>query len=98
METSFYEPRYKDGKILALADVELTEGVIVKGFRVVRGDKGLFAAVPSKSVQVQGETRYFNQVSFASPEIKARVLGELLAAYQRWEEEKRSGEATSATG
>lgn len=91
MEATFYAPRFKDGKILALADVEIADGVIVKGFRVVNGDKGLFAAVPSKSVQVQGETRYFNQVAFTGPEIKERFLAALLEAYARWEQEKKEG-------
>lgn len=89
MDTSFYEPRYKDGKVLALVDVEVTEGVIVKGFRVVKGDKGLFASVPAKSVQVQGETRYYHQVTFASPEIRSRFLGAILEDYARWEKEKQ---------
>ena len=104
METSFHEPRYKDGKTVALVDVEVAEGVVVKGFRVVKGDKGLFAMVPSKSVQVQGETRYYKQVTFASLEIRDRFLGELLEAYRRWEKDDREGftsvggTATSASG
>ena len=32
MDANFYEPKYPGGKILAFADVAVTEGVIVKGF------------------------------------------------------------------
>lgn len=107
MEPSFYESKFKDGKILAFADVDLDGGIIVKGFRIVDSDKGLFAAVPSRPVKVGGETRYMNIVAFASTEQKERFLTELLRAYHRWERERRGeasgpenepGEATSASG
>lgn len=90
MQTSFYEPRYKDGKIVAFADVDIADGVIVKGFRVVDGEKGLFAAVPSKGVMVDGQMRYMNQVVFASPELKERFLGQLLDAYRQWDQGRKA--------
>ena len=86
MNTTFYQPRYKnDGKILAFADVDLADGVIVRGFRVMRGENGLFASVPSKSFTVEGKTRYAPQVVFASPDVRARFLSGLLEAYHQWE-------------
>ena len=88
MQASFYEPKYKEGKILAFADVDIGEGVIVRGFRVVDGAKGLFAAVPQKGVLVSGQTRYMNQVVFAKPELKERLLSDLLEAYRRWRDER----------
>ena len=48
MEAKFYEPKYKDGKIVAFADIDLAEGITIRGFRVINGANGLFAAVPSK--------------------------------------------------
>jgi DNA-binding cell septation regulator SpoVG len=85
MEANFYEPRYnRDGKIVALADVVVAEGIIVKGFRVVRGEKGLFASVPTRSFVAEGKTRFLPQVVFTSPEHRARFLGELLEAFQKW--------------
>lgn len=98
MQASFYEPKYKDGKILAFADIDLADGVIVRGFRVVDGAKGLFAAVPTRGVVVSGQTRYMNQVVFARPELKERFLSELLEAYRLWQDEratKLDGEAKS---
>ena len=49
MEAKFYEPKYKDGKILAFADIDLAEGITIRGFRVINGAKGLFAALVHNS-------------------------------------------------
>jgi len=94
MDASFYEPRYnKEGKIVALADVDISDGIIVKGFRVMRGEKGLFASVPTKSFMVDGSTRYMPQVVFANPDRRARFLTGLLDAYQKWNEGRSGAEA-----
>ena len=87
METKFYPPTIKDGKILAFADVDIVEGITVRGFRVVNGDNGLFAAVPSRPVNVNGETRYFNQVAFADSSKRDAFLEKLLEAYACWKQE-----------
>ncbi len=93
MDASFYEPRYnKEGKIVALADVDISDGIIVKGFRVIRGENGLFASVPTKSFVVEGRTRYVPQVVFSSPDQRTRFLSGLLDAYQKWNE----GRSTAA--
>jgi DNA-binding cell septation regulator SpoVG len=97
MEANFYEPRYnRDGKIVALADVVVAEGIIVKGFRVVRGEKGLFASVPTRSFVAEGKTRFLPQVTFTSPEHRSRFLGALLEAFQKWG--AASGNAASTGG
>ena len=95
MEAKFYEPRYKDGKIVAFADVEIADGITVKGFRVVNGDAGLFAAVPSKPVVVEGQTRYMNQVVFAAKANKEAFLSRLLEAYDLWLKARGAGSAAS---
>lgn len=88
METKFYPPTIKDGKIVAFADVDIVEGITVRGFRVVNGDNGLFAAVPSRPVNVKGETRYFNQVAFADSSKRDAFLEKLLEAYACWTKER----------
>jgi DNA-binding cell septation regulator SpoVG len=99
MNATFYEPRYRDGKILAFADVDVADGVIVRGFRLVRGERGLFATVPSRAFQADGRTRYYAQVSFSSSEVRERFLAQLLEAYEQWEKQKRDEkQVTSATG
>jgi DNA-binding cell septation regulator SpoVG len=93
MNASFYEPKYKkDGKIVAFADVDVAGGVIVRGFRVMRGTSGLFAGVPSKSFVVGGRTKYAPQVLFASPDVRTRFLEGLLDAYQKWEDGRSGSE------
>ena len=84
MKVDFYPPKGRDTKILAFADVTLSEGVVVRGFRVADGSNGVFAAVPSKPFTVNGEKRFWNQVAFTSNEIRDRFLGELLEDYHRW--------------
>jgi DNA-binding cell septation regulator SpoVG len=89
MNANFYEPRYnKEGKILALADVDVADGIIVKGFRVIRGEKGLFASVPTKSFAAEGRTRYMPQVVFATPTLRTEFLEKLLDAYRKWSESR----------
>ncbi len=95
MNVNFQEPKYKkDGKILAFADIDVGGGVIVKGFRVTRGENGLFASVPSKSFVVAGETRYVPQVLFLSQDRRTQFLDAVLEAYRKWEE-GRSGTVTA---
>ena len=92
MQVTFYPRKQKDGKIVAFADVVVTEGITVRGFRVVNGDNGLFAAVPSKSYSVDGETRFANQVVFTSLELRERFLSELLDGYHRWRETREAAD------
>ena len=35
MEVLFSAPKYTDGKVIALVDVELAEGIVVRGFRII---------------------------------------------------------------
>ena len=84
MKVDFSPPKTRDTKILAFADVTLSEGIVVRGFRVTDGTNGVFAAVPSKPITVNGEKRFWNQVAFTSNEIRDRFLAELLEDYYRW--------------
>jgi DNA-binding cell septation regulator SpoVG len=99
MNATFYEPKYRDGKIVAFADVDVADGVIVRGFRLIRGERGLFATVPSRAFQADGRTRYYAQVGFSSNEVRDRFLSRLLEAYQQWEKKKQEEKGvTSASG
>ncbi len=82
MEAKFYEPKYKDGKIVAFADIDLSEGITIRGFRVISGANGLFAAVPSKPVTVDGQTQYMKQVVFDTNEHREEFLAKLLHDYR----------------
>ena len=86
VQAHFYLPRQSQNKIAAFADVTLSEGLTIRGFRIVNGVNGLFAAVPSRAVTVEGKLRFWNQVQFVSNEVKSRFLSELLDHYGRWRE------------
>ena len=91
MEAKFYEPRNKDGKILAFADVDLDGGITIRGFRVVNGVNGMFAAVPSRAVTVEGQTQYRNQVVFDTDQRRQEFLDELLRDYEAWRQSPMEG-------
>ena len=91
MQARFYEPKHKDGKILAFADVELDIGMTIRGFRVVNGVNGLFAGVPSRPTMVDGQTQYYNQIVFDTDKRRAEFLGELLREYEVWRQSSPQG-------
>jgi len=95
MEAKFYEPKYKDGKIVAFADIDLAEGITIRGFRIIDGANGLFAAVPSKPVTVDGQTQYMKQVVFDTNEHREEFLSKLLLDYEEWRQ-NRAAEANTA--
>jgi stage V sporulation protein G len=84
MEIVFSSPRYTDGKVIALVDVEIVEGIVVRGFRIIEGPSGLFAALPSRSFEDDGRTKWYPLVVFSSSELKERFQTELLDAYHQW--------------
>ena len=98
MDAKFYEPKYKDGKIAAFADIvldNLDRGITLRGFRVIDGVNGLFVAVPSKPVTVDGQTEYVKQVVFDTNEHREEFLAKLLNDYQAWMQ-NRAPEANTA--
>ncbi len=95
MVAKFYEPKYKDGKIVAFADLDLAEGITIRGFRVINGANGLFAAVPSRPVTVDGQTQYMKQVVFDTNDHRDEFLAKLLLDYEAWRQ-NRAAEANTA--
>ena len=67
-----------DSKLKAFVDVAIGE-FIVKGFRIVEGEEGLFIGMP----QDRGKDgRWYDRFSPRSPEAKQALTEILLAAYQ----------------
>lgn len=92
MEIVFSPPKYTDGKVIALADIELAEGIVVRGFKIVDCDNGLFAAVPSRSFMADGKTKWYPLVVFSSPELKEGFQSEVLDRYHHWNKNRDSME------
>ncbi len=59
------------------------------------GKNGLFAAVPSKPVTVDGQTEYVKQVVFDTNDHREEFLAKLLHDYQAWTQ-NRAAEANTA--
>lgn len=91
MEILFSVPKFTDGKVIALVDVELAEGIVVRGFRIIEGSDGPFAAVPSRSYEADGQTKWYPLVIFSSSELKERFQSRLLDGYSQWNETRDSG-------
>jgi DNA-binding cell septation regulator SpoVG len=97
MKASFTLPKTTAGTILALAEVELVDGIIVKGFRILRKDAGIVAAVPSRSFTVAGKTQWMNQVAFESSEVRKRFLETLVDEYHRWQRRRERAPEKAGT-
>lgn len=95
MHVQFHPSKLGQSKILAFADVTLSEGITVRGFRIVNGVNGLFVAVPSRAISVEGKQRFWNQVQFVSTEVRDRFMGELLERYGEWQD---SGASPPSSG
>ena len=92
MDAKFYETNLRDSKILDFAEVEVADGITVKGFRVVRSGESLFIGLPSREFKVDGVSHYANQIVFRDSTRRDQFTAELLQAYERW----ASGQADEA--
>ena len=68
-----------DGVLKAFADLIINEAVLVKGFRVVNGKKGLFVGMPQERSK-QG--KWFETVMPLTKTAHASITGAVLEAYE----------------
>ncbi len=62
------------GKVKALVDVRTSEGFVIRGFRVVEGENGLFVGMPSERTRTG---KYVDMVKIDNPHLK-EMLEELI--------------------
>ena len=67
------------GKILAFFDIKTDEGFIMKGFKIIDGNDGLFVGFPSK----QNKEDQYNDTVFADKELKNKVAVMAISYYQQ---------------
>lgn len=68
----------RDSKVKAFADVSFS-GIVVKGFSVVEGEKGLFVGMPRH----QGKDgKWYDTVIPSSKEIRRQLAEAVLGAYK----------------
>ncbi len=59
MKISRMHPFESNSKTTAFFDVETEEGIVIKGFSLVKGSKGLFTAVPQDKGK---DDKYYDKV------------------------------------
>jgi stage V sporulation protein G len=67
------------GKIRATVDVRTTEGFIIRGFKIVEGDNGLFIGMPSERTR---SGKYLDLVRIEDPSLR-EMLETLVLDYYR---------------
>lgn len=69
----------REGPVKAFADVQIGEALLIKGFRVVDGKKGLFVSPP----RVAGKDgRWYDQVQLLDDGLKAAIVESVMQVYQ----------------
>lgn len=72
------------GAIVAFADLSVNDALLIKGLRVVKGQKGLFVAMPQEKGK---DERWYDTTVCLSDSIREEVSKCVLAAYQTdWKE------------
>jgi stage V sporulation protein G len=69
-----------DGAIKAFADVAVNDAILLKGLRIVKGEKGLFVSMP----KVQGkDQKWYEIIRLMTKEIRAQVSRVVLEGYKQ---------------
>ena len=68
-----------NGPMKAFVDLSINDVLVIKGLRVVQGQKGLFVSMP----QEQGkDKRWYDTIRCLSSEIRDRINEKVLTAYR----------------
>ena len=69
-----------DGNLKAFADVKVGDSLIIKGFSVMMGKRGVFVSMPRKAGK---DGRWFDILTLTSDELKHEIEEKVLEAYDR---------------
>ena len=67
-----------DGSLKAFVDVKFSDVIIVKGFNVMMGKRGVFVAMPRKASK---DGRWFDILTPINDEVKKEIEDKVLDAY-----------------
>jgi stage V sporulation protein G len=70
----------KIGKIHATVDIRTSEGFIIRGFKVIEGENGLFVGMPSERTRAG---KYIDLVKIADPNLREILETIILDAFQK---------------
>jgi len=68
----------KFGKIVATVDIQTSEGFIIKGFKVIEGDNGLFVGMPSEKTRTG---KYIDLISLSDFHLKEMLESQIIDYY-----------------
>ena len=68
-----------DGQLKALADLKIAGVVIVKGFSIIQGKKGVFVSMPRKASK---DGRWFDILTPLNEKVKEEIESKILEAYE----------------
>ncbi len=69
-----------EGNLKAFADVKFSNMIIVKGFNVMMGKRGVFVAMPRKASK---DGRWFDILTPVNDEVKKEIEDKVLDAYEK---------------
>jgi len=69
-----------DGNLKAFADVKFSDTIIVKGFNVLMGKRGVFVTMPRKASK---DGRWFDILTPLNDEVKKEIEDKVLDAYEK---------------
>lgn len=69
-----------DGNLKAFADVKFSDAIIVKGFNVLMGKRGVFVAMPRKASK---DGRWFDILTPVNDDVKTQIETKILEAYDQ---------------
>ncbi len=67
------------GKTVAFVDIETDDGIIIKGFRLVNGQNGLFLASPDE----KGKDGNYYETVIVPPQLKQKFEKLAIEEYQK---------------
>ena len=68
----------KEGPVKAFCDINVDDSILIKGLKVVEGEKGTFVGLPSEAGR---DGRWYTTVFLLNQALKEKVDKAVLAAY-----------------
>lgn len=87
MKVKVYPIPNPQGAVKAFASVDL-DGLTINDVKIIDGKNGLFVSMPTRSYEVDGETKYSQIIYISDEELYNSICDAVLAEYDRGGEKK----------
>ena len=68
-----------DGKLKGFADIIVNDALLIKGLKIINGDRGLFVAMPHEKAK---NNRWYEKIRCLTDEVREQVAECVLRAYE----------------